>query len=260
MENNERICGRCKKIEGKDVILIEQDDELVCPNCKTTLLIEGKSPLRRYEASWGKNAEDIFVFVRPPLYQTDLNNPRLFFLYEECYHTLLIGKYNAALILMGTLLETLLKERIWLKLNVDFHKDYGRCLELIEKRKLMEPIDILFLKRFKDEIRNPYTHADEAQILDGVIVPVYPIELPKDFTLEKLEAQFNKVKSGQQKPRLLFASDVPAIRSVVKQEYDRKRAIGIFNQVYDFLLAANIKYFKQREYDEHHAKFGTGGL
>jgi hypothetical protein len=161
---------------------------------------------------------------------------------------------------MGTLLETLLKERIWLKLNIDFHKDYSRCLELIEKRKLMEPTDILFLKRFKDEIRNPYTHADEAQILDGVIVPVYPIELPKDFAFEKLEAQFSKVKSGQQKPRLLFASDVPAIRSVVKQEYDRERAIGIFNQVYDFLLAANIKYFKQKEYDEHHVKFDTGGL
>lgn len=260
MEGNKRICGRCKKIEGKDIVLMERDDQFVCPNCHTTLFIEGKSPLTRYEANWRKNAEDIFAFVRPPLYQTDLNNPRLFFLYEECYHTLLIGKYNAAIILMGTLLETVMKERIYLKLNIDFTKPYGACLQLIEKERLMNPYDILFLRRFKDRIRNPYTHADEAQILDGIMVPVYPIELPKNFTLEKLEAQINRVKSGQQKPQLMFASQVPAIRSVVKQGYDKRYAVDLFNQVYDFLLAANIKYFKQKDYDEHHTKFGTHGL
>jgi len=260
MEDSKRICGRCKKIEGKDIIMIEQDDQLVCPNCKTTWFVEGKSPLPRYEASWRKNAKDIFVFVRPPLYQSDLNNPRLLFLYEECYHTLLIGKYNAALILMGTLLETVMKERILLKLNIHFKKPYGSCLQLIEKKKLMNPYDILFLRRFKDLIRNPYTHSDEAQILEGVVVPVFPIALPKDFTLENLETEFKKVKSGQQKPQLVFASQKPAIRSVVKKEYDRNQAIDIFNQVYDFLLAANIKYFKQKDYDEHQAKFGTNGL
>jgi hypothetical protein len=260
MEDNKRFCGRCKKIEGKDIVLVERDDELVCPNCQTTLLIEGKSPLGRYESNWRKNAENIFVFVRPPIYQNDLNNPRLFFLYEECYHTLLIGKYNASIILLGTLLEIIMKERILLKLNIDFTKPYGACLQLIEKKGLMNPYDILFLRRFKDQIRNPYTHADEAQILDGIIVPVFPLEMHKELTLEKLEAQFRKVKSGEQKPQLMFASQVPALRSVVKQQFDQKRAIGIFNQVYDFLLAAMIKYFKQKEYDEHHAKFGTGGL
>lgn len=254
---NTQICSRCREIEGKDIILMERDDELVCPNCKTTLLIKGKSPLGRYEESWRKNAENIFAFVRPPLYQTDLHNPRIFFLYEECYHTLLIGKYNAALILMGTLLETVMKERILLKLNIDFSKPYGACLKLIGKEKLMNPFDILFLKRFKDQIRNPYTHADEAQILEGIMVPVYPIKLPEGFTLKELEAQTSKVVSGQQRPNLILASQAPAIRSIIKLEYDKKRAIDIFNKVYDFLLAANIKYFKPTDYKEHNEKFGT---
>ena len=161
---------------------------------------------------------------------------------------------------MGTMLETLMKELIFLKLNIELTKPYGQCLKLIEENRLMNSYDILFLRRFKDEIRNPYTHADEAKILDGIMVPVYPIELPKGFTLEKLESQVQRVRSGEQKPKLVLVSEVPAIRAVVKQGYDKRHALDLFNEVYDFLIATHIKYFKQKEYDEHHQKFGTHRL
>lgn len=252
------FCVRCKKMEGKDVLMIEQHDMLVCPNCKTSFFMEGKSPLARYQDIWKRNAEEIFPLLRPPLYQSDLGNPRLFFLYEDCYHTLLIGRYNAGIILMGVLLETLMKERIWLKLGVEFQYPYGECLKKIESEKLMEPRDVFFLRKFKDRIRNLYVHGNEAKILEGIFVPVYPLEFKGELSLEKLEEGFQRVKTGQQKPKLLPASEVPAIRSVVKQELDRRRAIGLFNQVYDFLIAAKIKYFKLVEYDEHNKKFRTG--
>jgi hypothetical protein len=258
MEGSKFFCVRCKKIEGKDVAMIEQHDMLVCPNCKTSFFIEGRSPLGRYEENWKKNAEELFPLLRPPLHQNDLDNPRLFFLYKDCYHALLIGKYNASIILMGVLLETIMKERIWLKLGIDFQHPYGNCLSKIESEKLMDPRDIFFLRKFKDKVRNLYVHANEAKILEGVFVPVYPLEFKGELSLEKLEESFKKVKTGQQKPKLLPASEVPAIRSVVKQEFDRRRAIGLFNQVYDFLLAALIKYFKLTEYEEHNKKFGTG--
>ena len=45
MDVSKVFCVRCKKIEGKDVLMIEQQDMLVCPNCKTSFFIEGKSPL-----------------------------------------------------------------------------------------------------------------------------------------------------------------------------------------------------------------------
>jgi hypothetical protein len=251
------FCRRCKEIEGREVRLLEINDTIVCPSCKTTLFNTSLSPLRRYQESWVKNAEDVFVFIRPPLYQPDLNSPRLFFLYEECYHTLLIGKNNASIVLMGVLLESLMKERIQLKLGIDFDKDYGRCLDKIERERLMEPRDTFFLRWFKDVVRNLYIHGDEAKILEGILVPVYPLEFKGELSLKKLEDSFNKVKSGEQKPKLLPASEVPAIRSVVKQAYDKKRAIELFNQVYDFLLLSNIKYFKQKEYEEHNKKFGS---
>jgi len=250
-------CLRCKKMKGKEVFLVEKHDMLVCPECNTSFFVEGKSPLGRYAENWQRNAQDVFPLLRPPLYPTELE-PRFFFLYDDCYQTLLIGKHNASIVLMGVLLETVMKERIWLKLGIDFRQAYGRCLRKIEQERLMDPKDIYFLKKFKDSIRNPYTHADESQILEGILVPVFPLKLGKDFTLEEFEESFKKARSGKVKPKLVPASDVPAIRSVVKQEYDRRRAKDLFNQVYDFLLSAKIKYFKPEEYEEHHKKFGPG--
>lgn len=71
-----------------------------------------------------------------------------------------------------------------------------------------------------------------------------------------LEKDLKDIKSGRLKPQFLPA-DYPTIRPIIKQEYDRKRAIGLFNQVYDFLLIAKAKYLKQEDCDEHHKKFGT---
>ena len=258
MEEKKFPCIVCKRTKGEEVFMIEKHDMLVCPKCKTSFFLKGKSPLERYEDTWKRNAEEVFPLLRPPLYQSDLGNLRLFFLYEDCYYTLLIGSYNASIVLMGVLLEAIMKERIRLKLGIDFRGPYGACLHKIDSEGLMRAEDIRFLRKFKDETRNPYQHADESKILEGIFVPVWPLQFEGELSLEKLEQGFERAKSGQLKPKLLPAADVPAIRPVVKQAYDRKRAINLFNQVYDFLLAAKVKYFKQEDYEEHHKKFGTG--
>jgi len=245
MKEKKFPCAACKAI-GKESFMVEKHDMLVCPKCKTSIILKGRSPLGRYEDNWTRNAEEVFPLVRPPLYQDDLVNPRLFFLYEDCYHTLLIGRYNATIVLLGVLLEALMKERIELKLGTYFRGSYGDCLKKIEEKRLMDVKDIAFLRKFKDEVRNPYQHADEAQIVEGFFVKVWPIQI-KGISLDKLERAFEDVKSGKLQPKILPASDIPAFRSVVKQEYDRRRAISLFNQVYDFLLNASVKYFKKEE-------------
>jgi hypothetical protein len=72
-----------------------------------------------------------------------------------------------------------------------------------------------------------------------------------------MENIMKDVKSKQIKPKLLPAADIPALRSIAKQAYDKNRAIKLFNQIYDFLQMALIKYFKKEEYDEHFKKFGS---
>lgn len=256
VEEQKFLCMVCKRTRGEEVFMIEKHDMPVCPKCKTSFILDGKSPLGRYEDNWKRNAEEVFPLLRPPMYQTHLANPRLLFLYEDCYYTLLIGRYNASIVMMGVLLEALMKERIWLKLGIDFRRPFGACLKKIEKEKLMEVKDIRFLRKFKDEVRNPYQHADEFQITRGLFARVWPLQFEGGLSLKKLERAMENVKSGRLKPIFLPAATTPSIRSSVKQAQDPKRAINLFNQVYDFLLAAKVKYFKQEEYDEHHRKLG----
>ena len=256
MEEKRIQCNVCNR-KGKEVFMIEKHDMLICPICKTSIIMKDKSPLGRYKEAWERNAENIFPLVRPPLYLNDLANPRLFFLYEDCYHTLLIGKYNASIVLMGILLEALMKERIWLKLGIYFRGAYGTCLRKIENEKLMDAKDISFLRKFKDNIRNPYQHADDAQIVEEMgFYRAYPIPIDNSKPVAKqLEQGMKSVKTGKLKPVLIPVTH-PLVRDIAKKEYDRERVVGLFNQVYDFLLRSKIKYFKQEEYEEHHKKFG----
>jgi hypothetical protein len=257
MGERKLLCFRCKSVKGIDVFMVEKHDLLVCPECKTAIILEGKSPLSRFQDDWKRNAEEVFPLIRPPLYMDDLANPRLFFLYEDCYHTLLIGKYNASIVLMGVLLEALMKERIWLRLGTYFRGAYGDCLQKVKKEKLMDFKDIYYLEKFKNEVRNPYQHADDVQIVEDLgfyrVFPI-PIDMSKSVTLQ-LEKGIEDVRTRRIKPRIIPVTD-PLVRDVAKREYDRKHALELFNKVYDFLRVAKIKYFSQEEYDEHQKKFG----
>lgn len=157
---------------------------------------------------------------------------------------------------MGVLMEALMKERIMLKLGVDYHKSYGLCLKLIKDKKLMEVKDIFFLRKFKDEVRNPYLHADDFQVLQGILTPVWKLQF-KNLDIKKLQQFQEDIRSGKAKPVLLPAAYFPEFRAIQKQSYDRERAITLFNQTYDFLRDAYIKYFKQEEYDEYQKRFGS---
>ena len=247
------LCPVCKRTKNEEVTMIEKHDMLSCPKCKTSFYLEGKIPLERYIDEWTKNANDLFWLLRPEIHMNNLPVPQLFFLYEDCYYTLLIGRFNASIVLMGTLLEAIMKERIRLKLGKDFSGAYGACLRLIEQRGFMDRNDIVFLRRFKDEVRNPYTHVDESQLLQGAFVRVWEIPVGKVFSLTEFEKNLKEVMSGKRSPTLMPATN-PMVRPIVKREYDRKLAIDLFNQVYDFLIVAQAKYLKQKDYDEYNRK------
>jgi hypothetical protein len=253
--SNVVFCPVCKRAKGKETPMTRKHDTLECSECKTVFVLEGESPLERYIECWKSSAEELFPLLRPELTIMKLPVPGLYFLYEDCYHALLIGRYNASIVLMGLLLEALMKERIRLKTGEDLHGPFEQCLQEIRKRGLMEPRDIYFLRKFKEEVRNPYAHFDESEIVDGMVVPVWEIPTA-ELAPEKFVKVLNDIKSGRLKPRLLQATH-PALRSIVKHTYDSKSAIILFNQVYDFLVSAQIKYLKQADYDEYNRKFGS---
>jgi hypothetical protein len=226
--------------------------------------------LAAYQETWKNNSDFLFALLRPELPSTITLDPGLKALYQDCYQTLLIGRYNASIVMMGVFLEGLMKERIRLKTGKDFPKPYGQCVdrlmgikrlkERIERAgdgcNLIESKDITFLDRFRDKVRNVYAHFDEAKVVDGRIMQAW--EIPLDFSqpavLPKLKTAIEEAKAGKRKPMLLDAKH-PALRSVSKFQSDPMTAVRLFNLVYDFALGFMMKYLRQKDYDECHKRF-----
>lgn len=225
--------------------------------------------LNCYRETWNDNSGFLFALLRPELPSNVVLDPGLKYLYEDCYQTLLIGRYNASIVMMGVFLEALMKERIRLRTGKDFTKPYGECIDRLMGIKrlrkghiervgdgynLIAPEDILFLDRFRKKVRNIYTHFDETTLVKGRIMQAWEIPLGDKFDLAKFEATFKEIKSGQRKPLLLHATH-PALRSISKMYSDRIVAVNLFNLIYDFTLGFVLKYLGHKDYAEYHKNF-----
>ncbi len=117
----------------------------------------------------------------------------------------------------------------------------------------MNENDINFLYKFKKEVRNPYQHVDDQRIMKNVISPIWELEFK---SVEDIKLQIEAIRAGKIKPTFVDVSEKRAILPIYKHEHDSKFAILLFNEVYDFMLNCNLKYFNQHEWDEYHKKFG----
>jgi hypothetical protein len=250
---NEYTCSVCNK-KGDIVKLKRKNDVLECPKCGLSFPIEGISPLDRYMETWKDNSQFLSALLRPELPSNIILESGLKSLYEDCYQTLLIGRYNASIVMMGVFLEALMKERIRLKTGKDFEKPYGDCVKRLKDGYLIEPRDIPFLDRFRDKVRNTYAHFNEIKVVDGRIMKGWEIPFREIIDPTKFKAAFEEVKSGKRKPLLLHATH-PALRSVSKLYSDREVAVGLFNLVYDFMLGFVLKYLRQKDYDDYNRNY-----
>lgn len=252
MTSKNIFCLACKFHLDKTVYMIEVNEHLVCPECSNSYPTDGISVLEAYELNWKDNAINVFFSLRPELNSRDLSNPKLFSLYMDCYHTLLIGRYNASIVMMGVLVEAIVKERIYLKRGIECTQPLGPCLNLIKKHKLMDEKDINFLYKFKKIVRNPYQHIDDKEIMRDIKSQIWEF---KFNSLDEMKSQIESVRAGKIKPAIVNISEKRAILSIFKQEHDSKIVIPLFNEVYDFMLRCNLKYFNQHEWNEYHEKF-----
>ena len=248
-----------------------KNDVLQCSNCNSAFPLETISPLVGYQETWKDNSSFLFAILRPELPDHVILEPGLKELFEDCYHTLLIGRYNASIVMMGAFLEALMKERIRLKTGKDFTEAYGKCVDRLmgikrsgKGRKqrieragdgcnLIDSTDIRILDKLRD-LRNTYAHFDEKKVVKGLVGQIHQIPFKKGTILADLETAIKEVKSGQRTPMLIDVTH-PALRSVFKMGADRKKAIPLFNIVYDFTLGFALKYLRQKDYDECNRRF-----
>ncbi len=173
----------------------------------------------------------------------------------DCYQTLLIGRYNAAIVMMGVLVEAILKEIILLQTGKEFKKELGPCLKKISADKMMSESEIQYIWTFKNKKRNLYQHAADGEILEGTTYPVIPFKWKSGSSHDDLIHFLEKVNAGLIKPIYVSASESRALCPLSKQAYDMRKAVELFNEIHDFLFVCNVRYFNHQQYDEFHKKF-----
>jgi len=252
MTNESIFCLRCKFLMNKTVCMTEMNGKVVCPECNNSYFIDGIPFLEAYEAQWKESTINAFYLLRPELNSCDLFDPELFSLYLDCYQTLLIGRYNASIVMMGLLVEKIAENVLYLKLGKYVKGPLGNRLNVIEENNLMDLNDIRFISNFKDRIRNRYQHLDYKKILEGIECPVWKFNYTD---AEDMLSKIEKCKSGEIAPTLVDVSEMRALWAMYKEKYDSEIAITLFNEIYDFMLRCKLRYFNQHEWDEHHKKF-----
>ena len=252
------LCPFCKK-NGKQIELEIESGIASCPDCNSSIMFEAPEyiNLKNLSKIWEKNADDAFHLIKilEPQY---IEDPSISSLYEDIYQTLLIGRYRASIVLMGTFIEAIVKERIRLKTGKDFQKPLGPALKELKNQKLMENYDIQYLELFKNEIRNSYLHIDDKLILEDQYLMHFPIEYknghPDPTKLMKL---VDDAVSGKVQP-VPIRADAQGIRFIANEIKSKKYAIYLLNDLTDFLISASVKYFNVKEYEEFEKRFGSG--
>ena len=206
------ICPICY-VDGKTVHLQVDNNILHCSDCDARFLMETTSPLVGYQKTWFETSSFLFAILRPELPEHVHLEIGLKQLFDDCYHTLLIGRYNASIVMMGVFLEALMKERIRLKTGLDFTKPYAQCIDRLMGIKrvrkkgikrikkvgngyyLIAPEDIQFFSRCRNR-RNTYAHFDEVKAVGNKTMKTwaFPIGAKVDeSSLKVIETTLNEI-------------------------------------------------------------------
>jgi len=195
--------------------------------------------------------------MRPPFEPEDLGNPFLLELYMDAYLPILLGRPNAGIVMLGVLLEALVKEVIYLNEGKPFKGEFGPAVAVADGSGYIRREDAATLRSFKDRIRNPYQHQDLAEILRGRTVRVWSIQLDPNNPLKSIEDAMTGIKNGERQSKLVLADMIGSLGIAVKLDLDKKSAIPLFNSVHDFLIQAQVRYLSAEKYDQFNKRFGN---
>ncbi len=182
--------------------------------------------------------------------------PHLRSLYFETYFLLAKGFYNASLVLMGILLENLIKEKLFIEGIKDEELEkinFGVALNKIKPFILDE--EFKFLDDRKLRLRNPYAHYNKMKLSEGIYFPVWKVENP----VQKLIALQERVNKGELteaqarqelikdiEPELMSSKEFRPISQIAKNEKEKSQVTDVFLEIDGFVREFAEKYFKPK--------------
>lgn len=203
-----------------------------------------KNRIEAIEHQWVENVRKT-IFFRVRAFDLPHMEPRLRQAYMDTYCVTMMGFWNVSIIMQGVLLETLVKEIIFAKEKKDFRKDFGQAIGRCEEKGYLTDVEIKFLRRFKDEIRNPYQHVDVKKIVGERRVPAWPIPLEKGKVGESLLKGIEKVLKGEAgRGELTSYENMRAVGVAIKGTIDERLALPLFCLVERFVRGLSTKHFK----------------
>ena len=182
--------------------------------------------------------------------------PHLRALYFETYFLLAKGFYNASLVLMGILLENVIKEKLFMEGTKDEELEKINFGVALNKIKLfISDEEFKFLDDRKLRLRNPYAHYNKMKLSEGIYFPAWTIENP----VQKLIALQERVNKGELteaqarqelikgvEPELMSSKEFRPISQIAKSEKEKSQVTDVFLEIDGFIREFAEKYFKPK--------------
>jgi len=182
--------------------------------------------------------------------------PNLRALYFETYFLLAKGFYNASLVLMGILLENVIKEKLFMEGTKDEELEKINFGVALNKIKLfISDEEFKFLDDRKLRLRNPYAHYNKMKLSEGIYFPAWTIENP----VQKLIALQERVNKGELteaqarqelikgvEPELMSSKEFRPISQIAKSEKEKSQVTDVFLEIDGFIREFAEKYFKPK--------------
>jgi hypothetical protein len=207
-------------------------DQYVCPLCKFSFTSNDPSSiingtiLKAYEnAEINNDLLDYTCLKRPHPY-----NSYLTLLLNEARESIMIGHYLSGILTLNNYIESLAKEIIFINEGERFEGPLGPTIDYLEKKQYISPTDVERLRNIKNNIRNPYTHGNAAEVLKNIYAPLRE-NVTTNPTVDYLD---NMIANETGELRYVSLSDMPNTAFVCTYgSIIKKQAIEMYNIVAD---------------------------
>lgn len=174
-------------------------------------------------------------------------------LYFETYFLLAKGFYNASLVLMGILLENIIKEKLFIEgiKDEELENNMNFRLALMKVKQFISEDEFKFLENRKDRLRNPYAHYNKMKLSKGIYFKGWKVPI------EKLSEVGERVKRGELSgedfkkeiikdipSELISSEELRPVSQIAKSQMEKEQAIYVFLEIDKFIREFAEKYFK----------------
>jgi len=178
--------------------------------------------------------------------------PRIRKLYFETLQVLILGCFNASIVMCGLLLEALLKELLRIKKDsIEEDIKFYDSINLCRKKGYITKPEKKWIHGVRKNVRDLYQHSQVRKIVGNVSYSGKWINFknPADL-LETIK----RIQSGQDTSNLDVKiedviktnDEIPELGDIAKGQLDKKRALPLFLEVNNFLKEIVKRHFEKK--------------